>query len=220
MQPTISREAVMFERRQPAFRWSAVLAGAVCSVGLWMLLQILGTGIGLAAIDVDDAGSLRGVGIGTTVWSLLAPLIAMFCGGLLTGRLTQTYERKLGGAHAVVMWAITSVIGLCVTIWIMTMLATTVANAGGVPRVTPRQDALDAADATGKVLATVGLSLLLSLIAAVAGAMVAMRRPLRSDGGGGARRVTEPGYVPPDEPIRTTAPAPYPPATPRDLPPP
>jgi hypothetical protein len=325
MQPTISREAVMFERRQPNFRWSAVLAGVACSVGLWMLLQILGTGIGLAAIDVDDAGSLRGVGIGTTVWSLITPLIAMFCGGLLTGRLTQTYERKLGGAHGLVMWAITSVLGLCVTIWMMTMLATGVARAGGAaahaaggalsqaadriqpddamnalgvgaddmlgpinqrltaqgkPSITAAQlraatrgmardaarngnidrdrlidqlaantqlsradatdvanqiqarmnevgsrtrdlgqraehAALNAADATGKALTTVGLALLLSLAAAVGGAMLAVRRPGRENTGGGSQRGlrrNEPGYVPPDETLGATTSA-YPPST-------
>ena len=55
MQPTISRETILIDRRQPTLRWSAVFAGVACSAGFWMLLQLLGMGIGLAAIDVDNA---------------------------------------------------------------------------------------------------------------------------------------------------------------------
>jgi hypothetical protein len=322
MQPTISREAVMYDRRQPTFRWSAVFAGVAASVGIWMLLQLLGTGIGLAAVDTDDAGSLRGVGIGTTVWSLIAPLIAMFCGGLLTGKLAQTQDRKLGGAHGLVMWAITSIVGLWALLSIVTALGSAVSHAGGVaaqaagnalsstankidpgeamdalgvdaddmlgpvnqqlaaqgkPTITAAQlraatrgvardaargggvdrerlidqlaantqlsradaadvarqvesrwrsvgakardlgeraegYALDAADATGKALATVGLSLLLGLVTAVVGAMIAAHRT-RRDGpgagpGGSERRPAPPqppasGYMAPDGPGST-----------------
>jgi hypothetical protein len=308
MQPTISREAVLIDRRQPGLRWSAVFAGTVCSVGFWMLLQLLGLGIGLAAVNVDDAGSLRGVGIGTTVWSLLTPLIAMFCGGLIAGRFAQTPDRKLAGAHGLVMWAITSVVGLTATVRLMAMLAGSVATAGGVavqatgsaissaadqidptqtldtlginpddllgpinqqlnaqgkPSVTAAQlraamrgvardvarggfdrdrlidqlaantalsraeaadiarqiearwstvadrardlgqraehAALTAADATGKALATVGLSLLLSLVTSVGGAALALRRSKQTGGPDKNRgaRYTEPGHATP-----------------------
>lgn len=268
-----------------------MFAGAVCSVGFWMLLQLLGLGIGLAAINVDNAGSLRGVGIGTTVWSLATPLIAMFFGGVIAGRFAQTPDRKLAGAHGLVMWAITSVVGLFAMISIVTMLAGSIARAGSVavqatgtaissaadqidptqawdtlginaddlltpinqqlaaqgkPAVTAEQlqaamrdvardiarggfdrerlinqlaantqlsraeatdvarqieagwdaatarardlgqraekYALGAADATGKALATVGLSLLLSLLAAAGGAVLAVRRSKQTGG--------------------------------------
>lgn len=131
MQPTITRETVPVERRQPILRWSAVLAGAACSIGFWILLQLLGVGLGLAAVDVDDIRSLRGAGAGTTLWSLVSPLIAMFFGGLIAGHLSQTYDRKLAGTHGLVMWALTSIVGLVATIWIMSMVASGAAR----PRV-------------------------------------------------------------------------------------
>src|ERR1041384_3980556 len=59
MQPTITRETILIDRRQPMLRWSAVFAGAACSIGFWMLLQLIGVGVGLAAVDVNNAGSLR-----------------------------------------------------------------------------------------------------------------------------------------------------------------
>ena len=302
-----------------------MFAGAVCSIGLWMLLQLLGTGIGLSAIDADDAGSLRTAGVGAGIWSLIAPLIAMFLGGLMAGKLSQTYDRKLAGAHGAVMWALTSVVGLWATISIASMLVSGAVRTGGMalnaagsvassvadrvdtgstlnslgidsnellgpvnqrltaqgkPTVTAselsaamrgvarggvahgglnrellvdqlaantrlsRADASDvarqienrwnalgsraqgvaqdaqhaalgAADTTGKALTTVGVSLLLSLIASVLGAMLALHRPKdRGHGGGiGDRRRgvhrTEPGIAPAD-PVTTTSPYPTP----------
>jgi hypothetical protein len=147
MQPTISRETVLIDgdRRQPRLRWSAVFAGTVCGVGFWMLLQLLGLGIGLAAVDAGDAESLRGVGVGTTVWSLVSPLIAMFFGGVLAGKLAQTYDRNVAAVHGLVMWAITSIVGLCATIWIVAMIAAGAARTSGV-----------ALDATGHVMSWIG----------------------------------------------------------------
>lgn len=321
MQPTITRETVLIDRRQPALRWSAVFAGAVCGIGFWILLQLIGVGIGLAAVDVDDIQSLRGAGVGTTVWSLISPLIAMFFGGMIAGKLAQTYDRKLAGAHGLVMWALTAIVGLVATISIVAAVAQGAAryrrvmlagepwaqsepaamgplgiDTGAVlgpinerlaaqrkPTISePQLDAalrgvvrsgiargdfdqellidqlvahtrlsrgdaaeverqieaqidasgaqahavehraertvLDAAAATGKALATAGFSLLLSLIAAVGGAILALRRPRRS----GERptrsaRTTEPGYSPQTDPVTTTSPYPTPmtgPATP------
>src|SRR4051812_32822423 len=112
----ITRETII-DRRQPQFRWGAVFAGAAVSIGLWILLQTLGMGAGLAAIDTNDAGNLRSVGIGTTVWSLIVPLIALFIGGLIAGRFTGTRVPRIGSIHGLVMWAITSVLGVIMMIW-------------------------------------------------------------------------------------------------------
>ena len=127
MRPFV-RETVV-DRRQPFLRWSPIFGGAIFAIGLWMLLQVLGMGVGLAAIDTDDAGSLKGAGIGTGIWSIIAPLIAMFVGGLLAGRTSGTRDRKVGAMHASVMWALALGVGL----WAMMSLVSTLA--GGVGRV-------------------------------------------------------------------------------------
>ena len=322
MQPTpspISRETVLIDRRQPVLRWSAVFAGAICSIGLWMLLQLLGVGLGLAAVDADNVHSLYTAGVGATLWSLVSPLIAMFLGGLLAGKLAQTYDRKLAGAHGAVMWALTSVVGLWAMLSIAAMIASGASQGGrmmmwhdrdaavapdalgndteallapinqrlasqGKPTITQAQldaslrgmaragtargdfdqellvdqlvahtrlqraDAVDverqiearweprdarghsvehsaeraalgAADTAGKALTTVGLSLLLSLVTAVLGAVLALHRGRRRGGGEPRRGVhhTEPGIAPPSEPVTTSPPYPTPmtgPATP------
>jgi hypothetical protein len=125
-----SRETII-DRRQPQLRWSAVFGGAVLAIGLWILLQVLGTGIGLAAIDPSHAGSLRGIGIGTGIWSIIAPLIAMFIGSYVAGRLSATRDRAVGAMHGSVIWALALVFGLWAMVAVASMLVSSAARVGG-----------------------------------------------------------------------------------------
>lgn len=204
--PTITRETVLIDRRQPALRWSAVFAGGACSVGIWLLLELLGVGGGLYARHAADTpGAMQAAGAATRVWSLVAQVIAMFFGGLVTGKFAQTYERRLAGLHGLVMWALTSVVGMWATIWVITMLTAGIQRAG----YTMGTVEISAAD-TGKALLILGCSMLISLITAVFGAIVGLRKPdhPRADGGRVVRTV-EPGS-PPAEPVTTAPPYPTP----------
>ena len=130
MQPSIIRETIL-DRRQPVIRWGAIFAGGAVAIAIWVLLQTLGMGICLATIDVTHNGWLRSVGIGTTVWSVISPIIAMFVGGLIAARFATTRVRRVGSMHGVVMWALASVVGLGATVWIVTMLVVGTAKVGG-----------------------------------------------------------------------------------------
>jgi hypothetical protein len=113
MKPIFSRETVV-ERRQPFIRWSAVLAGAALALGLWNLLNLVFVGGALTAIDPDEIDHIRAFGIGTGIGSVLAPLIAMFIGGLVAGRLAGFYDDRVTAGHGAVVWAISSVLGLVI----------------------------------------------------------------------------------------------------------
>lgn len=119
-----TRETVVVERRALAVHWSAVFAGALVAAGLWLLLQMLGTGIGLASIDTDDLGALRRAGIGTNAWSIIACIASLFAGGYVAARLSATRDRISGGAHGLLTWALTAVFGMAVTVVGMSFLAT------------------------------------------------------------------------------------------------
>lgn len=212
----ITRETIYIDRRQPVLRWSAVFAGAATTVALWVLLQMVGMGIGLATVHVDDTGSLRDVGIGSTVWTLVAPLIAMFVGGIVAGRLAGTWSRGTGALHGLVTWALSSVLGLLVTIGIVTLVASgalhsgamaldvTGAHAFATANATPAQAA---AEATGAVLLAAGISLAASLIVSLLGGAIGVhglpraRKPERD----GDLEVRLPA-APPDAPNETTVP--------------
>jgi len=174
------------DRRQPALRWSAVFAGVVVAVALWSLLQMLGMGVGLSSIDVDDAGSIRHVRIGNGVWSMLAPLIALAIGGLLAGKLASTFETRVGALHGLVVGALAAVIGLIMTVSIVSMLAGSTARGSFLSThnmlVTPSMRGAERAAAAkdmGTILFGAGASLLVGIGAAAAGGALAIRPPRR-----------------------------------------
>ncbi len=125
-----TREAVL-DRRQPLMRWSAVFAGTVLAIGLWILLQTLGMGLGLSAVDTDDAGSLKAVGIGTGIWSIIAPLIATFAGAYVAGRLAATRDRGVAAMHGSVVWALATAVGLWAMISVVSAMASGAVRIGG-----------------------------------------------------------------------------------------
>lgn len=157
----ITRETIV-ERRQQTMRWSAIFAGAVLSVGLWLLLQALGMGLGLAAVDAEDAGTLRGAGIGSGIWSLIAPLIAMFLGAIVTGRMCGSCSRKIGMLHGTVTWALATIVGMWAVMALVMALVSGVSQVGGAA-VTGTATVVSTAATqaakvdTGDVLATFGI---------------------------------------------------------------
>jgi hypothetical protein len=153
MQP-YTREII--DRRQPAMRWSAVFAGTAVASGIWILLQVFGMGAGLVALD-------RGAAIGSTVWALLAPLIAMFVGAWIAGKLSGFRDDKLGMLHGVVVWALTSVLAVLATVSLVSAMA-------GHNTVV-----VTTTDTAGKALLAGGTSMLLSLGTALLGGLLAMR---------------------------------------------
>jgi hypothetical protein len=182
----ITRQAVV-ERRQPVLRWTAAIAGAAIAVALWVLLQVLGMGAGVAAIDLDDAGALRTLGLGTTAWTLFAPLVAMLAGGMFAARLAASSDRRVGAAHGLVVWAVTSLAGIAATLFVVTALA------GGAMRTATTAVPLDtthvqldrafrdaqvarATEQTRGVLRAAGVALLFGLLGACAGGALGVRR--------------------------------------------
>lgn len=110
--------------------WGAVFAGALVSLGVWFLLHIFGIGVGMTAIDPQDASSLRAVGIGTGIWSVLAPILALFIGGLAAGRVAGALTRGGAAIHGAVIWALTTLAALVALIWVLGALIGGVVGAG------------------------------------------------------------------------------------------
>ena len=113
MKPIFSREAVV-DRRQPHIRWGAVFAGSVLALGLWNLFGLLFIGGALTEVGHDELVRAGEFGVGTGIGTVLAPLIAMFVGGLVAGRLVSHYDRRVSAAHGALVWAISSVFGLVI----------------------------------------------------------------------------------------------------------
>jgi hypothetical protein len=136
---------------RPRVSWGAVFAGAFSALGLWLLLYVFGLAIGLSTIDTSRAGSLKSSGMFTGIWGLVAPILALFVGGLVSGRLSGTFARGLGGAHGLVVWGLTAAAGAVVVV--MALMAV-----------------LSGAASVTKAVAEVGGSAVGSAIKGVAGA--------------------------------------------------
>lgn len=110
--------------------WAAIFAGAILSVGLWLLLHVMGLAAGLTAIDPQSPSSLRSAGIGTGVWSIIASLIALFAGGVLAGHIAGPVDRLGGALHGAVLWALNTLGSLVLIAVTAGMLAQGVARVG------------------------------------------------------------------------------------------
>lgn len=92
--------------------WGAIFGGTFVALGIWVLLYALGLALGLSSVDPSDPASAKSAGIGTGIWSLIAPLIALFLGGLVAARTAGVMD-KLGGAiHGAVLWSFTTLAGV------------------------------------------------------------------------------------------------------------
>jgi hypothetical protein len=138
--------------------WSTIFAAAVVAAAVWLVLHLFGVGVGLTAIDTDDPSSLRGVGIGTGVWSLIAPIIALFIGGLVAGRVAPTINTLNAVIHGAVVWGLTVIASIMVMLMALSALmrgavkvgSTAVdvagASAGQLGKVSPGSLGLDPTD--------------------------------------------------------------------------
>lgn len=137
----------------PRLRWGAILAGTVAALGLWILLYALGAALGLSAVDPGDDGSVDTAGTVTGIWGFVAPLVALFVGGLVAARVAGPATRGSGMLHGLVLWGLTAVGGVVAVASVASMV---VAGAADVSKAAVREVAegayqLDATDALGPV---------------------------------------------------------------------
>ena len=102
--------------------WGAILGGTVLALGVLILLYSLGLALGLSSVDPSNPSSARSAGIGTGIWGLIAPLIALFIGGFLAARTAGVVDKGGGAMHGAVMWGLTTIAGVV----LMGMLVSTI----------------------------------------------------------------------------------------------
>jgi ElaB/YqjD/DUF883 family membrane-anchored ribosome-binding protein len=87
--------------------WSAVFAGVVISMVVYLLLIILGTAIGLSTIDpLKEQNPLDGIGTGAAIWTGLSMLISIAAGGYISGWVA----RREGILHGVLMFGVNTLL--------------------------------------------------------------------------------------------------------------
>ncbi|WP_194869098.1 hypothetical protein [Myxococcus sp. AB025B] len=113
--------------------WGAILGGTFVALGVLILLYSLGLALGLSSVDPSNPGSARSAGIGTGIWGLIAPLIALFAGGFVAARTAGVVDKGGGAMHGAVMWGLTTIAGVALMgMVISTIVGTAVRTATGV----------------------------------------------------------------------------------------
>jgi hypothetical protein len=105
------------ETQRSGVSWGAIFAGAAAAAGLSLVLFILGSGLGLAAISPWSYNSAAAIGITTILWISFTQLAASAVGGYMAGRLRtkwasihsdEVYFRDT--AHGLLAWAVATLL--------------------------------------------------------------------------------------------------------------
>lgn len=106
----VERNQPVIERTGFRLSWGAVIAGMVIATVVHVVLTLLGLTIGLGVWDSGDP--VRDLGIGAGIWLLASAIIALFIGGLTTGRLAGVLTRGDGMLHGMLMWGLSTLLAL------------------------------------------------------------------------------------------------------------
>jgi len=110
--------------------WAAVFAGSVLSLGIWLLLYLLGLGVGLTVIDPDNPRSLQGAGMTTGIWSLIVPIVALFVGGLASAKVGGAMTRTAAAIQGGVVWSLATIASIFALVSLLTSLVGGAARLG------------------------------------------------------------------------------------------
>jgi hypothetical protein len=123
MEQTMGGTAVVDKAMEPSragISWAAVLAGAVASCALTLVLLSLGTGLGLSIVSpwANSGVSATTFEIGTGLYFIVMAMISSAMGGYLAGRLRNRWIGVQSDevlfrdtAHGFLAWATASVLG-------------------------------------------------------------------------------------------------------------
>ena len=108
-----ARGAAFFKR----ISWGAIIAGALVSIVVMLLLNLLGIGIGLGSIDpMEEANPFAGLGTGAIIWWVVSNLIAIFAGGYVAGKLAGIPLKNTSTIHGILSWSLYTLVSL----WLLT----------------------------------------------------------------------------------------------------
>ena len=119
-------QATLYDGRGRA-RWGAIFAGTVLALGLFVLLSLVGIGLGLSIFEADEATPMNGSLTTTAIWQFVSQLIALGVGGYAAARLAGVIPSVGAMLHGATVWALTTL----AAVWLATSALTGAANVAG-----------------------------------------------------------------------------------------
>lgn len=121
--------------------WGSIFGGVITVLGISILLAMLGSSIGFFMFDPTDSSPMSGIGTTMGIWTVLAFLISIACGGFVAGKLAGVD----GMIHGFLVWALTLIVTVIMGIMLAAGAVKATANVLG-----------SVASVTGSVLSGVG----------------------------------------------------------------
>lgn len=88
-------------------RWSPIWMGFLTTIGLYLVLSMLGIAIALSVVDRTTTGTIVGdLGRATALTNGIAALIALFVGGLLAGRHGVHFGYRSPWTQGTAVWSL------------------------------------------------------------------------------------------------------------------
>lgn len=129
--PPLRSQLIDGTRTTSNARWGAILGGVFMAAAIWIVLYLFGLGAGLTAIDPHETSSWRAIGLGTGIWGLLAPIIALFIGGLVVSRLAPTPNRLNRVIHGGLVWSVSTLVAITLLMMLASSIVRGAVSAGG-----------------------------------------------------------------------------------------
>lgn len=122
------------QSRLNAVAWGAILAGAATAASLWMILMILGAGLGLSFLPPSPNADLAisTFGVTSIAWLVFSQISASGMGGYIAGRLRTRWSGVPADevwfrdtAHGFLAWAVSA---LVTAVFLITMIGSVVSD--------------------------------------------------------------------------------------------
>ena len=156
--------------------WGGVFGGVLVALGFLLLMTALGVAVGISAArpGETDTGTL---GAGAGIWAGVSLLVALFIGGWVSTRIGAIFDGTTGFFEGALVWVVSVLLMLCMASTGMGVLFGGASElvAGAVQTL---GSVLQSSQATRAAWITFG-ALLLSLLAAVLGAVAGRRDPVK-----------------------------------------
>lgn len=157
--------------------WGGIFGGVLAAVGLLLLLAALGFAVGITAVDPQSM-QLGKLGISAAIWTGVSLLLSLFLGGLVASRLGATFDRTTSFFEGFLVWVVSLLLVAYLAAGGMAWVAgDAFSMMGGQPEISATPDMVQEMKPQAAKAAWVTFgSLVLSLGAALAGAMAGRRR--------------------------------------------
>jgi hypothetical protein len=96
--------------------WGAIWAGMFTFVAIWSVFGLLGVAIFATAANPRAANPVMGMSWGIGIWAIVLTIIAMYVAGRETGRLAGVTNRHDGMVHGMIMFGLSVIAALLVTV--------------------------------------------------------------------------------------------------------